>query len=60
MTYLQSEEGISVQKYHQFIEKLVMGDPKTCVYQFICNEKDSVNKYIKEILLFMNFYYISR
>ena len=28
-----------------------MGDSKTCVYQFICNEKDSVDKDIKQYLI---------
>ena len=33
---------MKIQHANEFVRKLGMGDPKTCVYQFIYNEKDSV------------------
>ena len=37
---------MKLQYANEFDEQLGMGDPKTCVYQLICNEKYSVDTYI--------------
>ena len=37
------ENNMEIQYANEFVEQLGMGDPTTCVYQFIYDENDSVD-----------------
>ena len=39
--YHSKENNTKIQYKNEFVEQLGMGDPTTCVYQFIYDEKDS-------------------
>ena len=43
--YRSKENNMIIQYANEFIEKIGMGDPTTCVYRFIYDEKDSFDTY---------------
>ena len=51
MEHNHSKEGKMEIKYaNEFIQNMVLGDPTTCVYQFIFDENDSNNRNIIQYL----------
>ena len=45
---------MKIKYANELVEQLVMGDPTTCVYQFIFDEKNSVDIDIIKCLLCMD------
>ena len=42
---------MKIQYENEFVQKLEMSDPRTCVYQFIYNENDSVDTKIVQYFI---------
>ena len=53
------ENNTRVQYVNEFVQNLGLGDPKTCLHQFICSENDNDDTKIIQFLLCMDWYYAS-
>ena len=58
--YHSNKNNMKIQHLNELVQKLGMSDTTRRVYQFIYDEKDSVDTKIIQYLLYMDWYYVSR
>ena len=51
---------MKIQYTNEFVQNFGVGDPISCIYQFIYDESDNDDTKIKDILLCMYWDYVSR